>query len=465
MRYRDEYILDDQTLRSVQQTVLDRLEAERHEYAQLVHALCPGLAGFLHSVEMTGNFVEGARLLPDLLANEGAREVAEHLTVEKLSSGVNAWRLRIRNHAIQGIVQHESTPTLADAYSDVALKVCVDSKSNLIDTEFFGWNDILGETPNPVDDPEKLHLLWRLLDNGDIRLEYAGFGTNEPYGLLAKSTQRVDGRPRYRVFDRSRGIQYTNVVHWQDLGVFNGDWSHVPAARNGEATEVEFVELMDGTYLCLSDSELACAGNGSEMRDWVDAIQETGQGALLRRHRARVVREQSRAVTDSTPSPSLESFVDIPSRDYVAYFASRDPTQITVQAAKDIRKIAARLGPERRRQYEVGLAELCVNRYADAAEERLPETVADFLDSGGDMLSAAAMAERGRLLMLWKRELERDLYYYGQDASVRMNRLRFAASMCFSGSSGSLYSRILAQAKLAISSPKSVQGQFRLNML
>src|SRR5690242_3436828 len=180
MQYRNDYILHDQTLRAGAETILNRLEAERREYAQLVHEMCPGLEEFLHAVEMSGNFIEGKRLLPGLLANGGAVEEAEHLTVSKLVSRVTAWRLRVRSHSVQQVLQHGSTPSLEDAFSDVALSVKVDTEARVIDTEFFGWNDTIGDGRNPVDDPEKFHIKWKLPENSeDLRLDYAGFGTNE----------------------------------------------------------------------------------------------------------------------------------------------------------------------------------------------------------------------------------------------------------------------------------------------
>lgn len=198
----------DEQLRARAVGVLRHQQAirEKNELSAVVDSECPDFASFLHAVEVAGDVDRGKSLLKSVVVSGCVAQDGEHLTGAKVLAGETAWRLRIRSFGIAGVVQNDSSLEIGESWHTVSLRVRV--KGNRVDTEFFAWNEQVGEEFNETDDPEKFHIVWEVDDTPTPRLVYAGFGTNQPYKMEHPHSESFSHRPRHRVFDRDGRESY-----------------------------------------------------------------------------------------------------------------------------------------------------------------------------------------------------------------------------------------------------------------
>lgn len=441
MPHRQDFIEEQALLRRAGQTRYDAIVGEKQTLTAVLNEECPDFQRFLHSAETSGDLDAAAQFLPAVIEAGCVEQTAEHLTASKLDEGVTVWRLRTRGFGVAGVSGCGDFAKAGESWNTVTLRIKVEPEKRRIDSEFFGWNEEVDGIRNTTDDIEKFHIVWEWNVKADnLALVYAGFGANQPYELEHPHAQRFRHRPRFRVFDREESQRYQYRVDWQDCGAFDWNWQYAPFETTASGTTLTFVSLLDGTYLCLSDREVAEAGADKEHWDACrEAMESIGALQEFRYWKATVSLPTPEHVEASDQDPNLMGFVCAPGRDYVAYFAALNASQVKIACASDVKKATAPLGSARASQYEQRIARRCDEVYRAEFVKQLPSTMGELFATN----LTSMVPELARAVEDWKAkildEIRRDLYHYGQDAMARMNRLRFAAWIAMDERFGAIY--------------------------
>jgi hypothetical protein len=443
MVYRQEFLNEQARVRALGMQHHQRVIDEKRMMTAVINEECPQFARFLENLELRGDLAAAADDLPAVVEGGCAVLKAEHATTDKFFSRFTVWSLRTRAFGVVGLAGAGESAVVGESWNEVSLCFKINREKRRIDTEFFAWNEEVAGLRNQMDDVEKFHIVWDCAASNDTpRLAYAGFGANQPYKQTHPHEARFQHRPRYRVFDRDSGQRYKYRVTWRELGPFDWNWTHIPMKEDSRGVTLRFVRLLDGSYLCLSDEEVVDAGVD---QDWTQRRTECeAEGALSEVQSWEAVVEVPAAedVLTSDSDPSLLDFVGDEARDYVAYFAAMNANRVAIKSAADIRKVARVLGLERASQYHANLERPCAEVYQSRFEQQLPPTMGDLFER-----QSFTSHELRTAVQAWTQkqatEVRRDLYYYGQDAISRMNRIRFAAWLAMQGRFGDVYGSAL----------------------
>ncbi|MGK3981494.1 hypothetical protein WME99_00545 [Sorangium sp. So ce136] len=465
MIYKREFIEEDTRDRHAGQLRYNEAIREKRLLSDVVNSECAEFSVFLHTMELNGDLERATEHLRAVLDAGCVEQDAEHLTPKKLLDRVTVWRFRSRSFGIVGLAGSGSSAKTGEGWNTVSLRMKVDRSKQRVDTEFFAWNEQVDGQFNETDDPEKFHIVWELARSSDVpRLTYAGFGTNQPYKLEHPHSKSFAHRPRFRVFDRDDREAYRYDVRWKDLGVFDWQWSYIPVKWTGNTAELDFVSLPDGSCLCLSDREIVISGIGNDgLESWRASVEAAGASDMFHRWRASVSIPSAEVVTDSTPDPNLLDFVCQPGRDYVAYFAALNASEVSVASAAELKKLTAPLGTSRAGEYTRIIERACADVFQPEFTAQLPKHMGDLL--GCD--TAHMAPELAKAVISWRDNLQdqvrRDLYHYGQDAIARMNRLRFAAWIAMEERFGALYYKAL-DAAMDVLRGNECHGQYLMSL-
>lgn len=483
-RYRESWKRDADERRRARLPMLEELWRQRLEFQALVVSTVPRIRRFYNELEMLGD-IEAAVQTGALRAlfDEGlATSESDHLTSEKLKAGCFVWRLRWVGHGALAVDRSTTVPIAEVQWHEVVLRVKVDREARSIDTEFFSLNESAGDTQNPYDDREKLHVVWRVPHNDSpLELQYLGFGTNEPYDLdhPGRAKAASVGRPRFYIYDRRRAIEMSYDVSWMQLGSFDWDWTIRPIHISGDVIEVDFVQLLDGSRHCLADREIVNAAadlNEQRMLDltWKamerddpppPAAELSPETASLWRSRFPVLRARVEGPnvrpTGTEPPPTIGDVLVRAGRDYPAYFAATSAARTGIRSQRQLLRGIRQLDPTRRDEYERILDARCDQVFVEHVGAVLPTTMRELLELDTTVLPVAARAAVSEWLDHLASQIDKDLYHYGQLPVERVHRLRLGAWIATNDEFGNIYAKVVSEARRLVETG-GCHGRFEL---
>lgn len=443
----------------------DRLWAEREAQVALIEAVVQGFQRFGYAVEVAAD-TKGAvqtGVFQQLVREGYAKTTPVHVTEEKLREGGPVWIVEWLTPQVLAVDAEQAELRAAESRHRVTLTMKVDMTGRTVDTEFYSWNARSDSERNLFEDTEKLHVVWAFPEGSeDPRIQYIGFGSNEPHDL--EHPAKLDGtylagKPRFYIFDVARDLGLFHEVTWVTGDLFDWDWSYVPIREDGLAKIVEFVRFPDGTMHCLSDRYLARAAagmtrdtllasfwSGERLPGTVPCFDELGATVRARfselfvrvRATVRLVQGKAAPVVGSSFSDVLERA----RRDYLAYFVATAGVEARSQELMSAWK---RLGGARGSEYEKLFDSECGAVFASRVAGKLPARLRDVI--AGDLGSLEEIdrveVEQWRATII--EELRADLYFYGQFPDARVGRLLFAIGLATGEDYGNIYGKLLAQ--------------------
>jgi hypothetical protein len=239
------------------------------------------------------------------------------------------------------------------------------------------------------------------------------------------------------VFDRDSNEEYAYDVQWQRLGEFDWNWTYSAPVLSADSVTLKYVRIFDDIYLCLSDKEVAGAAAGDEY--WITWREMLRAANALSEVQAWEASVKVPTVQPIGSPPELADIVGEHGRNYSAYFTSLYATRLTIGSTGDVRKVTRALGPDRGAEYDRILSRPCNEVFEPKYAQQLPSTMGDLFAATKTDWDPVLRAGTEQWCAQLVSELERDLYYYGQDALSRMNRLRFAAWLALQPAHGSIY--------------------------
>jgi len=470
------------------QVLLDRLWAERMEWWGEMLKEYPALKGFYLALENRGD-VDAAidtGALQQLLEGGHARVLSEHITTAKLKSAVTAVAVEwIARGGLDVKTDEEGVKRTVDAFHRVAMRFQIKPDEGVIDTEFFYFAPDEEGARRDVEDMEKLHIVWGLVEgeDGDLHreLRYLGIGTNEPYDLSTKSDEAaIRGRSRFFIWDKARGVQLEHPVERQTVGVFSWSWETIPRILLPKAVAVSFLVFPDGGRLCLSDPEVVQAGSDLTIDvaarlyattrsgdDTVTSFQELPpdeQEDLRSAFSVEVAIVSNGNFGELGPEPAIDEVLRHAERDYVPYFFAHHAAGVSKRLPDDLVKNIRSLPPWRRGQYESILAQRLEDVFVMEPED---EAAGEVLVR--DALFDASLVPRGlegdldELRERLGTELERDLYHICLGPHERFAPLLLVARLAMDEAWGNAYWKLLDQAEKALNG-ENVFGKIDLEV-
>lgn len=407
------------------------------------------------------------------------RTSTEFLTEQRLRNKAHAWTLEWLGPKVVDVARDPTGgPTVGDCWQRVELHVQIDKGNRRVDTEFYGLNPTAGETANPFDDREKLHVVWEVPEESGapLRLYYLGVGANSPYKLDHPDRPGLDargmGKPRFYVYgrDRTPAVHFRHEVTRRDEGPVLWPWPHLPVERVDDAYVVRFVRTTDDTRTCLADPAVIAANAGRSLDDVVRAffatIGEAGSAptfdalppALQSKIRSSFIVEAAtvRRIEGPLPAtlPTLEKVLEWLRFDYAAYFYATAAATTRPRTEEELLD-ATRWGLDahRRANYQ-RIFERPTREVFDPEDlPHLPATVGDLFRARPPAMPPTLATLVNGMRAQLRSELEADLYHFGQYPNDRVQHLRLGVHLALSAGWGDVYCKVVNQAR------RCVEGQ------